>query len=595
MSRYLNTLSQAGNLNGKAIEGATLSFYEAGPTTTFLATYQDEDLTIENTNPVVADGQGRFPDIWLQGVKYYVVYKDADGVVLDAQDNVTGLIISGATTLVNIAAMTALIKSALLDGAVFEVDGYTTQGDGGGGRFYWTAASTTTANAGTVFAADEGGTGRWTRILEAPWTTAWFGITADASTDNTTAVQATLDAAGGEHITNPLNAFFALETLTFADGNFDTNKGRYNLMYWANDDSTDPVHPGSHDTNELMHLRMNNNPSGYNNETIFTSGYSSGLIVDTKRDLNTPALGAGQDIEFGRASVVWAQDGKAKVQFKYTDSAGDTSSPGLDDGFTIQYIENRVVISGINQASFAATLAVKDMVKGTTSGARGWVRAIGASSITVHLLSGQTNTNKSGFAVGETIILEPAVETTSDVTTVIGSISNSSKSNTWGVSSKMDGNTFINMQGDNAIYNFNVSGIIGAQRAYQLNTAYTHAELIAAEDLSDLSTKSLRWRSEATTGDAVLLVDNVEVLRLDASGNLTGPKSIEISSTVGGIIYPDFTSTQILDITHPINTTNKQGGLTVNNITTRMQATATGTAAADTWYNSDGTLLGTPA
>ena len=69
MGRYLDVLSQAAGKNGQALVGATLGFFEAG-TTTPLDTFQDEDLFIENTNPVIADGEGRFPDIFLKPQKY---------------------------------------------------------------------------------------------------------------------------------------------------------------------------------------------------------------------------------------------------------------------------------------------------------------------------------------------------------------------------------------------------------------------------------------------------------------------------------------------------------------------------------------------
>jgi len=200
MARYLDTLSQAGNKNGKAISGATLTFTETG-TSTFLATFQDEDLTIQNKNPVVSDGQGRFPDIWLQAQKYRVVFKDEGGVVLDTHEDVTGPIVSGATTLTNIAELTALVKSSLLDGEVFQVDGYFTQGDGGGGDFFFDSTSAVTENLGTIFETDEGGTGRWFRIVSASITPEMFGAVGDGATDDTAAIVAWW-VIGGDHAMN---------------------------------------------------------------------------------------------------------------------------------------------------------------------------------------------------------------------------------------------------------------------------------------------------------------------------------------------------------------------------------------------------------
>lgn len=92
----------------------------------------------------------------------------------------------------NIAAMTAL--TGMSDNDTVEVLGYTSEDDGGGGTFYWDASSTTTADSGTIFAADAGGTGRWLRLFSGSLNARWFGATGDGSTDDTSALQAWLDA-----------------------------------------------------------------------------------------------------------------------------------------------------------------------------------------------------------------------------------------------------------------------------------------------------------------------------------------------------------------------------------------------------------------
>lgn len=94
--------------------------------------------------------------------------------------------------LANIAAMTALTEMS--DNDTVEVLGYTTEGDGGGGTFYWDAASTATANSGTIFAADAGGTGRWIRVYSGHVNVRWFGAVADGATNDASAVQAAIDA-----------------------------------------------------------------------------------------------------------------------------------------------------------------------------------------------------------------------------------------------------------------------------------------------------------------------------------------------------------------------------------------------------------------
>ncbi len=66
--------------NAYAVPGATATFYQTG-TTTLITVYSDEDGTVATTNPVVADGNGIFPQTFFNG-EAKVVVKDADGATL---------------------------------------------------------------------------------------------------------------------------------------------------------------------------------------------------------------------------------------------------------------------------------------------------------------------------------------------------------------------------------------------------------------------------------------------------------------------------------------------------------------------------------
>lgn len=93
--------------------GAKLSFYTTG-TTTPKATYSDANLSIANTNPVVADANGKFGDIFLTTGQYKVVLKDSADVTIWTADpvgdsfedlTVTGAVaFSGAITPAQITA-----------------------------------------------------------------------------------------------------------------------------------------------------------------------------------------------------------------------------------------------------------------------------------------------------------------------------------------------------------------------------------------------------------------------------------------------------------------------------------------------------------
>jgi len=71
-SRYGNPYGYAYTPSGAPIPGALLNFYVSG-TSTRAPTYSDVALTVTNSNPVVADDSGTFPDIFLVSGKSYKV------------------------------------------------------------------------------------------------------------------------------------------------------------------------------------------------------------------------------------------------------------------------------------------------------------------------------------------------------------------------------------------------------------------------------------------------------------------------------------------------------------------------------------------
>lgn len=71
---------------GAVAEGYKYFFYQTG-TTTPVTTYQDDALTIPNTNPILSDAEGYFPEVWysdLSQLKY--VAKDSLDNTLETSD-----------------------------------------------------------------------------------------------------------------------------------------------------------------------------------------------------------------------------------------------------------------------------------------------------------------------------------------------------------------------------------------------------------------------------------------------------------------------------------------------------------------------------
>lgn len=85
--RFVNPRAQWINGNSVVQPGAKLYFYTTG-TSTPKNTYSDNDLLVANANPVVADADGLFGDIFLSPGQYKVILKTSADVTLWTADPV---------------------------------------------------------------------------------------------------------------------------------------------------------------------------------------------------------------------------------------------------------------------------------------------------------------------------------------------------------------------------------------------------------------------------------------------------------------------------------------------------------------------------
>ena len=116
---------------------------------------------------------------------------NGDFIQLTGQDTVRVRKLTVATY----AALTVVPASFRFGDMLVYVASRATDGDGGQGWWRFDAASSATANGGTILAPDAG-TGRWIRQVSGPYMVNWFGSSADWGAAATAAIAA-LPAAGG--------------------------------------------------------------------------------------------------------------------------------------------------------------------------------------------------------------------------------------------------------------------------------------------------------------------------------------------------------------------------------------------------------------
>lgn len=93
-NRLIFPAEQRFDANGDPYAGAKLYFYKNG-TSTPKDTFTTSALTVAHSNPVIANADGTFPEIWLDGV-YSWQLDDADDVQIDSGDDLTGFLSNNA-------------------------------------------------------------------------------------------------------------------------------------------------------------------------------------------------------------------------------------------------------------------------------------------------------------------------------------------------------------------------------------------------------------------------------------------------------------------------------------------------------------------
>lgn len=172
--------------NGRPLAGGRVSHYLPN-TLTPVTTYQDDDFTVQNTNPIVLDAAG-MATIYAVQPRLRQIVTTIDGtLVWDKETGSSPDLSSASVVMENIQA---LRDSTVPYGTVY-VQGYYSINDGGEGMFYAVPSDTTSLDDGGSIIIDDVGL-RYYRHMEdrSQISVRWWGAVGNEIADDATAIQA---------------------------------------------------------------------------------------------------------------------------------------------------------------------------------------------------------------------------------------------------------------------------------------------------------------------------------------------------------------------------------------------------------------------
>lgn len=275
------------DLKGNPLENGKLfiGLVDLNPKTNPVAVFFDEALTIPADQPIRTIGgypsqNGTPANIYIENTNYSITVDDKNDKFIYSRldsDNISDEVLGPNI----ISDLTAITKASLADNQQALVGGYNIIGDGGGGPFFWDSTSTEPADNGLIFETDEGGTGRWKRVINSTFINVkGFGATGDGVTDDTTAIQAAINEAefGNGTIYFPTGVYITTSTILV---------GRYIDLRGEGQRATFITGDGDFDIFEFVHPA-----DGIFRETVVSNmGITSTASTGTGRGvyLNNPA------------------------------------------------------------------------------------------------------------------------------------------------------------------------------------------------------------------------------------------------------------------------------------------------------------------
>lgn len=225
---------------------------------------------------------------------------------------------SAARTVATLSALQALATPS--EAAILGMQGRASAGDGAAGLFRWDASNlstevgadevTSSEGDGGIYIAPAtdktGASGAWVRVFDGPITPAWYGVTGNGSTNDTTGMKAFFDACilNGQDGHIPAGSYvITAGQLAFDNANVDkafpriTTDGHYAVTFLRAD------------TTDAAMIAITNGTAASASENVWIGGYLGGITYSqnsqtTSSGQHAVTLRGVDGMTFGRIKAV---------------------------------------------------------------------------------------------------------------------------------------------------------------------------------------------------------------------------------------------------------------------------------------------------
>ena len=338
------------------MSNGTIEFYLTG-TSTPTPFYTDSAGTSGGTSLALDIGGKPSTDVFFDtAITYKLVVKNAAGGTVDTLEPFT------VGSIAEIATIADIRTASLADKGSIQTLGYASAGDGGGATYWADTNDNSTADDGFLCIVSADGI-RFKLQIDGPCNIKTAGAVGDGVTDNTAAIQATINTGASVHMPDGVFAFASQITnpdmvpITGPGKLLFTGSGEHAFIFGAADGSAHQ-YPSTVMSNIYLERATKDWTDAYGGVCLFnTEGHQ---LTIHSRNFYYPVYMQGNDAgcTFNNYYIKLAGDGVSQILMHSSGTTGWVNQNNIYGGrfFTISATSSALDVSGIEFKADASTL-----------------------------------------------------------------------------------------------------------------------------------------------------------------------------------------------------------------------------------------------